>query len=201
MSGIAKLAAVMHELHGRWAGIPFENSDFQDLTFVAGSQHTPERAYRAICLRLFSKLQALRETYFRLKREEVRIRQLEQTLSGEMDPFARELAELDLAELQLQRQDTAKLAADALHTVAHLKVLMDRFPAYSREEFEAGEETHFRISLERQAAGLVGPAESLLNLEQDATLLLQAVQDPTLPARQHASTLHQLESAKTQFAP
>lgn len=43
---------IVSELYESFDNIPFENSDFQNENFVISSQITPERAYRAIGLRM-----------------------------------------------------------------------------------------------------------------------------------------------------
>ena len=52
---------VLTEIEDAFFDIPFENSDFQTRAFVVASQQTPARAYRAIGLQMFSKIQAVKE--------------------------------------------------------------------------------------------------------------------------------------------
>ena len=161
------------ELYARAAEIPFGNSDFQNAAFVEANQITPERAYRAVLINLSQHLEALREAYYNLKREEVEIRRLEAKLASEQtNEFDKELAQIDMEEKQIQKRYTAKMVADALHSVEHYKARMASYPAYTRAQFELAEANHYHERLHRQLNGLTGPAEALANIEADAPKLI-----------------------------
>ena len=68
---------VINEINEAFFDIPFENSEFQTENFVIAASITPERAYRAIGLRLQSRLRALQEAKFGAAKEDIDIEELE----------------------------------------------------------------------------------------------------------------------------
>ena len=152
---------ILSEFDRRFFAIPFGNSDFQNRKFVMEAQYTPERAYRAIGLRLADRLQALNEARFNLQRREVDIEELQEKLAGELPKFERRRLEIDLAEKQSNANYTAKMVNDALVEVDTLWTEAQKFPEFTREQFESAEQQHFEIRLKRQVQGLTGAADSL----------------------------------------
>ena len=157
---------VVKEIEEAFFDIPFENSQFQTEHFVINAQLTPERAYRAIGLRMHNRLRALREAQFSRMREDVDIDELRAKLSlSETNKFDRRRFEIDIQQKLSNRAFTEKLINDA---IAELNVLYHHFkrlPHYTRQQFEAGEREHFHQSLTRQMKGIVGAAESLTNMQ------------------------------------
>lgn len=164
----------LQNLFSTFKEIPFENSFFQNEFFVLAAQYTPARAYRAICLRLFNKLQALNEYTFRQKRAEVDRDEKRLLLENETNPFKRRRLQIDLDELEANALWTDKLVADCMQDVEHLLRIHKQFPVYTREQFELEEHDHFLLRLTRQdALGTPGAKESLLNIEHDMPALQQ----------------------------
>ena len=170
-------ADILGEIDAAFFDIPFENSRFQTENFVLKAQLTPERAYRALGLRMHNRLRALREAQFSRMREDVDIEELQHKAS---DTYAskwdRRRAEIDLSQKLANRPFTDKLINDA---VSELNVLYAHFkamPRYTREEFEAGEHRHFELRLTRQARGITGAAESLANMQE--TLAIEPGKEP-----------------------
>ncbi len=64
---------IIKEIEDAFYDIPFENSAFQNEYFVLQGQYTPARAYRAIGLRMSSKLQAINELKYGRQLEEINI--------------------------------------------------------------------------------------------------------------------------------
>jgi hypothetical protein len=169
---------VLEEIQQAFFDIPFENSQFQTDTFVVGAQVTPERAYRAIGLRMNSKIQALLEAQYSRAKEDIDIEELEEKIQNpETGKFDRKRAELDIKYKLSNRRYTDKLVNDA---ITELNVLYRHFkalPKYTREEFEKGEQHHFEIKLTRQLEGIQGAAESLANMQHDTPSLLEFEQE------------------------
>jgi hypothetical protein len=163
---------VIQEVEDAFFDIPFENSKFQTEAFVIGGQITPERAYRAIGLRMHSKLRALNEAKFGRMKEQVDLDEIDHKLANEnLSPFDRRREEIKKQELLSHRRWTDKLINDA---ISELNVLYKHFkslPKYTRAQFEAGERLHFEQRLNRQVLGLEGAKESLINMNED----LQAI--------------------------
>ena len=159
---------VVREIEEAFYDIPFENSQFQTENFVISSQITPERAYRAIGLRMHAKLRALNEAKFGRMKEEIDLDEIEHKLQDlTLNQFDRRRELIKREEILSRRQWTDKLINDA---ISELNVLYKHFkalPKYTRQQFEQGEHLHFTQRLNRQALGLEGAKESLINMNED----------------------------------
>jgi len=162
------------QINEAYFDIPFENSAFQTEQFVIASQITPERAYRAIGLRLSSRLRALQEAKFGAMKEDVDIEELQAKIDDpDTNKFERRRAEIDIQQKISNRSFTQKLINDAVHECNVLYSHFQKLPKFTREEFEAGEKQHFILRLNRAVNGIQGAAESLINIETDAPGLLE----------------------------
>ena len=170
----SNVAEVLTEIQDAFYDIPFENSQFQTEAFVIASQITPERAYRAIGLRMHSKIQAVLEAKHGRAKEDIDLEELEAKIANpETNDFDRRRAQLDVSFKIANRKYTDKLMNDA---VAELNVLYKHFkqlPKYTREEFETGERVHFTERLQRQISGCQGAAESITNMDGDLPNMLK----------------------------
>ena len=166
-------ANVIDEINARFYDIPFENSAFQTENFVIASQITPERAYRAIGLRLSSRLRALQEAQFGARKEEIDIEELQEKIDDpNTDKFERRRHQIDIETKLSNRTFTAKLINDAVTECNILYHHITKLPEFTREEFEAGEKQHFTLRLERAVANIQGASESLVNMRTDTPALL-----------------------------
>lgn len=163
---------VIKEIEDAFYDIPFENSQFQTEHFVINAQLTPERAYRAIGLRMHNRLRALREAQFSRMREDVDIDELRAKLKlSETNKFDKRRYEIDIQEKLANRAYTDKLINDAIKELNVLYHHFKRLPRFTREQFEAAEHEYFAASLQRQLSGIVGAAESLENMKQPTPAL------------------------------
>lgn len=181
MSNIIKIdnvQSVLDELDSAYFDIPFENSDFQNTTFVMAAQQTPARAYRAIGLRMFAKIRAVKEYLIGKEMTQVDLDEWQAKIDNpNTNEFDRRRARLEILKVQESQKWSEKLLNDALRELTCLYTEFQKFPKYTREQFEAEEKVHFDAKLHRQLqAG--GAQESLLNMHQDApnfdNLLLEA---------------------------
>jgi len=155
----------LDEIEKSFMDIPFGNSDFQIENFIINSQITPERAFRAVCLTMRSKIGALREAYYSKKRQQIDLDELQYKIkNSELNEFDRRRAEIDYEEKLVQNTDTQKLINDALHEVELLYEYWKKLPHPTRSEFEAKEDEYYKNNLYRQAIGITGASESLLNM-------------------------------------
>lgn len=172
---------VLSELETAFYDIPFENSDFQNSMFVVAAQQTPARAYRAIGLRMFAKIRAIKELGFGRRLEEIDIAEKQAKID---DPttsqFEKMRAQVEIDKAMDQRAWTDKLLNDALKELGCLYTEFKKLPAITRDQFEEEERLHFQLKLERQIQGHVGAHESLANMNGDMFLLEQLATDPTL---------------------
>ena len=165
---------VINQINEAFWDIPFENSQFQTENFVIAASITPERAYRAIGLRLQSRLKALQEAKFGALREEIDIEELEAKIADpDTNDFDRRRAQIDIDQKRSNQPFTAKLINDA---VVECNVLYDHFkklPKYTRAQFEAGEQPHFEARLTRAVQNIQGAQESLVNMNTDMPSFLE----------------------------
>ena len=160
---VDELKDFLKELYNQFEELPFGNSDFQNKYFVINSQITPARAFRALCLRLRDRINALLEAYYNLKKEDIDIEELEEKLKTEKNIYEKRRIELDIEFKKLKRIDIKKLVDDAIHEVNYLLNLYNQFPTITREEFESEEEEYFKKKLTTQLIG-DGNLMSLLSM-------------------------------------
>ena len=159
---------VIKEIEDAFYHIPFENSAFQTENFVIAAQITPERAYRAIGLRMHKQLMVVQETILDNELRSLKIEELQSKIeSPDYDRFDKRRFELDIERIRIQTAFGDKLFNDVL---VELNVLYKHFkalPKYTREQFEAGEKRHYLEDLNRQAHELGGAKMSLINMFDD----------------------------------
>jgi hypothetical protein len=159
---------VVKEIQDAFYDIPFENSAYQTENFVIAGQITPERAYRAIGLRMNKKLIAVQEAIIAKELEKVEEEELQSKIdSPDYSNFDKRRFELELKKKQIYKPFNDKLFNDALKELNVLYKHFKALPKYTREEFEAGEKRHFLEDLNRQALGLAGAKMSLINMFDD----------------------------------
>lgn len=175
------LGKVIEEYEEAFFDIPFGNSKFQIENFIINAAYTPERAYRAIGLTMRAKIQALREAYYALKRQEVDIEEAqEKVASNYHTKWEKKRAAIDIEQKEEMKRDTKKLINDALAELSALYEVLKKMPRYTREQFEAGERKHFEIRLNKMALGIQGPLESLDNMGADISQVI-AREIPKIP--------------------
>ena len=165
---------IADELDEAFFDIPFGNSQFQIQNFVINAQYTPARAYRAIGLGMMSKIQALKESYYTLKKEDIDIEELQDKIADPAtNKYARKRAEIELEQKLEGRSYVRKLINDALSELDCFYQAYKKLPKFSRAEFEAQEKLHFEIKLSQQAAGITGALESIDNMKMDLLCKLE----------------------------
>lgn len=164
---VEDIGKVLTDLEDAYFDIPFENSDFQNRAFVMAAQQTPARAYRAIGLRMFAKIRALKEYLIQQERNAIDIEEKEAKIADpDTSDFDRRRLRLDILQITEQKKWGEKLKNDALRELNCLHHEFLHFPKYSREQFELEEAKHFHAKLSRSLQAN-GPAESLLNMAED----------------------------------
>lgn len=164
---VDNVGAVLQEIAEAFYDIPFENSEFQTKAFVLAAQITPGRAYRAIGLRMQSKIQAVKHNLYEQKKKQIDIDEKKWRLENEeLTPFERRRVELDLTQLQDDDGWFNKLLNDALRELDVLYAELKKYPKYTRESFEREEYEHFAVRLDRQLKA-PGAQESIVNMTQD----------------------------------
>lgn len=189
------IPSILTELETAFYDIPFENSDFQNSMFVVAAQQTPGRAFRAIGLRMFAKIRAIKELNFARRLEEIDLQEKQELVNNEqVSKFDRMRAQVEIDKMLDQREWTDKLLNDALKELGCLYTEFKKLPAITRDQFEQEERLHFQLKLERQAQGHVGALESLANMNGDAYLLEQLATDPLLLKRMQDQMSQALDS-------
>lgn len=163
----SNLDTVLQEITAAFFDIPFENSEFQTRAFVLAAQITPGRAYRAIGLRMQSKIQAVQHNLYERKKKQIDIEEKQWKLANEpMNEFEQRRIKLDLEQLQADEGWFRKLMNDALVELDLLYAELKKYPKYDRASFEREEYEHFALRLDRQLK-VPGPQESVVNMTQD----------------------------------
>lgn len=158
---------VLEELEDAFFDIPFENSDFQNRVFVVAAQQTPARAYRAVGLRMFAKIRAVKEYQYAQAKLAIDIEEREAKIADqETNPFERRRLDLENIKAQDESGWGKKLLNDALRELNCLYAEFKKLPKYTRAQFEAEEKSHFMASMERQIKA-PGPHASLANMVVD----------------------------------
>ncbi len=164
---VEEVGSVLEELDAAFFDIPFENSDFQNRAFVVAAQITPARAYRAIGLRMFAKVRAVKEYQFQQQLNAIDIEEKEAKIaSPDTSEFDRRRLRVEILKIEDGATFGKKLLNDALRELNCLYAEFKKLPQYTREQFEAEEAAHFEQRLTRQLRGN-GATESLTNMQRD----------------------------------
>lgn len=164
---------VLTEIEDAFWDIPFENSNFQTEAFVLAAQITPERAYRALGLRMHTKLNALKEAHFNRRLEEIQIQELREKIDDvSTSKWDKMRHEIEIQKILSGRRWSDKLINDALTELNCLYQHFLKLPRYTRDEFESGEQQHFKERLTRGAQGVQGHLESMVNMDSDLENLI-----------------------------
>ncbi len=170
-----EFGGAIQEMEESFYDIPFGNSAFQNEQFVINGGITPQRAYRSVGLRAQNRIQALKESYYSLRKEDVDIMELEEEIkSDDTNKFEKMRKEIDLEQKLENRKYTKKLINDAMEELKTLYGAFKQLPKYDRKQFEDGEREYFKKSLTRQTLGVSGALESLDNMGEDITKLEKA---------------------------
>jgi hypothetical protein len=169
---------VLAEIEAAYLDVPFGNSDFQNRAFVMAAEHTPARAFRAIGLRMFDRIRALKESAFQERLTAIDIEEKEARIADpDTSDFDRRRLRIEIEKILDGKTYADKLKGDALRELECLYAEFKKLPHYTREQFEAEEHAHFQERLTRQL-NQNGAQQSLANMSVDL---------PQMPARsQHA---------------
>lgn len=169
---VEQVGPVLTELEEAFFDIPFENSDFQNRNFVVAAQLTPARAYRAIGLRMFAKIRAVKEALYGAQLQDIDIEEGEyKAAQPGMSDFDKRRLAIENAKLLESRKWTEKLLNDALRELDSLYQEFKKYPKYTREQFESEEQIHFHQRLTRQVEGIDGARDSLSNMLEDRQIM------------------------------
>lgn len=160
--------STLEEIRNAFFDIPFNNTGFQTEMFVIAAQITPARSFRTIGMQLFALIKELQAVdrhrdLNQLKAEEIKNR-LE---TEELSKLVRRELEYELADLQDETYHSDKSINDKLHEFSILYNHFKKLPKYSRQQFEAEERLYYEQNLQRQAMGLSGAKEAIINMVED----------------------------------
>lgn len=128
--------------------IPFGNSDFQNRMAIVDSEGSPHRALRHSLLRIINRLEALRECYFGLRKNNIEIKKLERKLENETDELERELIKIEIEKIKSSLPYTKKLIKDAIQEIKSLYPIVKKIGKISKENFEKLEYQHYKSHYE-----------------------------------------------------
>lgn len=166
------------KIEDQFFDIPFGNSEFQINNFVIADQITPGRAYRTIGLNIIDKMNNLRDAEYRLKKQKLKIKIKEMKRNEQVYDFEQELFDLKMNKLKQALPGLLKLVHDAQVEFAVYYQALKQMPEYTRESFEAEEQTHYLLNLQRQMQNPTGPEEALHTMTADTALLAKLRETP-----------------------
>ena len=91
----------------------------------------------------------------------------------------RKIYEIEMQQFELSKYNKEKSTRDLIRQLNVLYEEFKKLPRFTNEQFEAAEANYFSQSLQRQANGILGAIESLVNMEQDLPAI-QGYQDAVL---------------------
>lgn len=161
-------AEVLEDIQNAFFDIPFGNSKFQIESFVIAASITPARAYRAIGMQMQVMLTNFEGLQYDKKMQDIKIEELQAQVNDEnINIFERKRKQLELENLIKENKWSKKLLNDALVELNLYYEYFKSMPRYTRDQFEAEEETYYEQSLRRQCLGLIGAKESIMNMIDD----------------------------------
>lgn len=170
---------LLEELETAFYDIPFENSQYQNEKFVLAAQLTPGRAYRALGLKIFAKIRAVKEAIAGRQLSDIDLEENEYKMQlPETTEFERRRLTIKNAQIRDSYKWTDKLFNDAMSEISYLYSEFKRYPQYTREEFEHEEAIHFQLCLEQQQKTGGGALESLANMNLNAPKLNHMLNNP-----------------------
>jgi hypothetical protein len=169
---IENVEEVIAEIEDAFYDIPFGNTSFQTKAFVMAAGITPERSYRAIGLQMLNGLNNIRSAIYHQRKSQIDIDEKREKLNDpEISIWEKKRIELDLEFSDTTSKYNEKLLNDSIIELNLMYSEFKKLPKFTREQFENAEYNYFTQSLERQARGIVGPVESLINMREDAPAL------------------------------
>jgi hypothetical protein len=178
---IDEVKNVIEDIEKAYYDIPFENSKFQNEMFVISSQITPARAYRAIGLRLYNKIRAVKDYIYTKETIKIDIEENEYLISlDETSEFEKRRLILKNQKIMEEEKYSEKLLNDALHEISFLHEQFKKLPKYTREQFENEEELHFHLDLEQNYKIGDSHVGSLVNMTVNYGMLNNMIEDPKI---------------------
>jgi len=176
--------AFVDDINRRSMEIPFGNSRFQE-KLHCDDKLTPAREYRHIILQCKREINKLKHNQFKRQRKLIEIRQAEEKLSKwymklPAFKYKREALLIDIAEFEFDSADLQSLVRDSIESLKNLKTDLDNCREYTREEFEAEEELHFRKKFANEIEGFKGAALLLKAMDHDSKQLEKYKENPAL---------------------
>lgn len=193
-----ELKALEQIWYSKFKEVPFGNSLYQEINFVIGSSLTPGRAYRQIGLKIQELLVNLQEAWYKCRLGQLQIEKMKKKIGQTDDEIDRKIIALKIEKKSSENLIHKKLLRDAIVSLQFMYSVLDIFPEYSGEKFEAEEAAHFQISLDRQLNNVVGAIEARQNMFVDADLLLQNVDTPLNILQDHINRLARNTMAQIQ---
>jgi ASC-1-like (ASCH) protein len=180
MKNIIKIedtGTVIKDIEERFWDIPFENSDFQNKKFVVDAQITPGRAYRSIGLRLSSKLRAVKEYKYGLELRDVDIDEKQAIIDNpDATEFDKRRADIEIRKLRDMEKYEQKLLNDALREITCLYQELEKYPRYTREQFEAEEQKHFELVADQRLNSPTEDHVMLSNMSRSGQIVDEILQ-------------------------
>ena len=141
----------MNEIQDKFFDIPFGHSSYQNKKFVINAQQTPARAYRTIGMAMNEKLGAINHLKFEKQKADIEVRELQDKIDNpekyELTTFDIERSIVESEYKQSGFKHSKKLLNDAIVELNFLYSELQKFPEYTREQFEEEEGAYYKYKL------------------------------------------------------
>jgi hypothetical protein len=118
-------------------------SRYQLEKFVIGQHHSPEMQYYQLTLEAAGLISTIKETELRIEKVKAEAEELRET-GKKSDAIEAKIKELSLEDLELHLIGSRR-------ELAHLEMLFEEFPKFTREEIEAAQQSYWETRLTRVA--------------------------------------------------
>lgn len=143
MSSLSKIHEYFTpEIVATFAEVHQPRSRFQLERFVVGQHDTPEMQYHQIITEIQALYYTIKQVNLEVEKTRIEIQRLRAT-GDEIDAIDAEIKELGI-------EQTSVVAVGAFRELEVLLELKAKYPQYTRQDIEAGQEEYWSLRLERQ---------------------------------------------------
>jgi hypothetical protein len=164
MTNIQLFDQSIKNIQERSLPIPFGNSKYQMDSLVANEQ-TPERAYRHLLINFQKRYNDLKICSIGRRKAQNKVKQFQKQLETETDELKKEAILLDIEEITCCWEAENKLAEDCITELKYMQSMIEQLPAYTNEQFENGEASHFKLRGQSENKELLAAIKENLQLK------------------------------------
>jgi hypothetical protein len=169
-ANIQKYSNVIENINQRYQDIPFGNSKWQMDSLIAAEQ-TPERAYRHLLINFQKRFNDLKSCSINRRKAENKVKQIQRQIEKETDELILEELSLEIEEITCGWEYENKLAKDCVVELEYMNSMIEKLPRFTKDEFEAGENEHFKLRNKESNMQLVSSIKNNLLVNKEINLI------------------------------